>query len=347
MRRCRAVPRRRAAFTLVELLVVVGIIGVLVALLLPAIQSAREAGRRMQCSNNLKQLAMAAQAHLSAIGRLPAGGWGSTWIGDPDRGTGRGQPGGWIFNLLPYMEQKSTYMMQAGKTGAARAAVAAAMMQTPLNVINCPSRRPLILLPPGNTIPQQAQPRIGEGGAQCSDKADFVARGDYAANAGTVFLDPNNEFPNHGPETRAYASSPQGAATFGKFADNCTGVVFCGSLISAKDIPDGLSHTLFVGEKYLNRSHYCDGLDAGDNENAYIGDNEDVQRWALASPRRDRPNPGPSYDATHDSTLDFGSAHPTTFNCVMCDGSVQTNEFDIDLTAFKRQCTRDDRKAGL
>jgi prepilin-type N-terminal cleavage/methylation domain-containing protein len=340
-------PKRRTGFTLVELLVVIAIIGILIALLLPAVQAAREAGRRLQCSNNLKQLAMAAQSHLSAIGRLPTGGWGSTWVGDPDRGAGRNQPGGWIFNLLPYMEQKSTYMMQAHKTGAARAAAAAAMIQTPLYVMNCPSRRASILVPPGHTIPEQAQPRIGEGGDQTSNKVDTVARGDYAANGGTVFLDPNNEFPNHGPETHAYANSPQGMATFAKFADNCTGAIFCGSLIRANDISDGLSHTLLISEKYLNRSHYYDGLDAGDNENVYIGDNEDIIRWALANPHRDHANPGNSYDATHDATLDFGSAHPTTFNCNMCDGSVQTNEFDIDIAVFKQQCARDDRKAGL
>jgi hypothetical protein len=245
------------------------------------------------------------------------------------------------------MEQKSLYMTQSHKTGAARSAAASQMIQTPLFVMNCPSRRVSTLVPPGQSIALQAQSRIGEGGSQTSNRVNAVARGDYAANAGTVFLDPNNEFPNHGPETRTFANSSQGAAIFGKFADNCTGVIFCGSLIRTNDIRDGLSHTLLIGEKYLNRSHYIDGLDAGDNENLYIGDNEDIERWGLANPHHDRANPGGSYDATHDSTLDFGSAHPTTFNCVMCDGSVQTNEFEMDVDVFKKQCARDDRKAGL
>lgn len=284
----------------------------------------------------------ATQSHLSALRRLPTGGWGSSWVGDPDRGAGRNQPGGWIFNLLPYMEQKSVYMLQAGKTGKARAAAAALMIQTPLDYMNCPSRRSPILVPPGDRIPQQFQPRIGEGGAECSDKVETLARGDYAANGGTVWLDPNFEFPSFGPESRAYANSPEGMAIFAKFADNSTGVVFCGSSIRPIDIPDGLSHTLMIGEKYLNPTHYYDGLDSGDNENVYIGDNEDIIRWALASPHRDYRKPG-----RHESTLDFGSAHPTSFNCVMCDGSVQTNEYDIDLDIFKKQCARDDRKAGL
>src|SRR5882762_2665231 len=110
------------AFTLVELLVVIAIIGILVALLLPAIQAAREAARRSQCTNQLRQLAIAFHNHHDTHKHLPTGGWAFTWLGYPEYGFGKNQPGGWMYNILPYMEEQNLHDIgKSATTAAARA----------------------------------------------------------------------------------------------------------------------------------------------------------------------------------------------------------------------------------
>src|SRR5690242_9246733 len=109
--------RRVFAFSLVELLVVIAIISTLIALLLPAIQAARESTRRAHCQNNLRQIALALLDFHDVYKIFPNGGWGHEWVGDPDRGVGARQPGGWIYSLLPFIEEPSLYESGRGLVG--------------------------------------------------------------------------------------------------------------------------------------------------------------------------------------------------------------------------------------
>ena len=140
-------------FTVIELLIVIAIIAVIVSLLIPAVQMAREAARRSQCINNLKQLALGCLNHESAVKVLPTAGWGPICMGHPDAGTGVTQPGGWLYNIMPYIEESTLYKSQGGLTGTALIAAAKAVSMTPLNCMYCPSRRPVQLYPDLATKP--------------------------------------------------------------------------------------------------------------------------------------------------------------------------------------------------
>ena len=174
--------RRDNGFTLVELLVVIAIIGILIALLLPAVQAAREAARRAQCTNNIKQLALGCLQIESAFKHLPTGGWGWRWIGEPERSFGKDQPGGWGYCVLPYIEQKDLFSMGENLDGDARRQAMEARMATPITTFVCPTRRSPVAYPDkrvGNPYHTGNIPHIYyEGGA---------ARADYAICAGSEY----------------------------------------------------------------------------------------------------------------------------------------------------------------
>jgi prepilin-type N-terminal cleavage/methylation domain-containing protein/prepilin-type processing-associated H-X9-DG protein len=133
--------RRRNGFTLIELLVVIAIIGVLVALLVPAVQKVREAASRTQCQNNLKQIGLAFHSHHSAQGYFPTGGW--DWSSTPTYISGAPlvgaqQEAGWGFQILPYIEGENVYRGGSATNDDDRVRVA---MGTPNPIFFCPSRR--------------------------------------------------------------------------------------------------------------------------------------------------------------------------------------------------------------
>ena len=173
---------KRIGFTLVELLVVIAIIGILVALLLPAVQSAREAARRTQCTNQLKQLALGALNHESTHGFLPSGGWGFKWTGDPDLGYGKDQPGGWTFSLLPYLEETAVASIGEGLAVDQKRAELFRQKTTAIGIFACPSR-------PGEGLgPNAAERSLNEELPPTISPSELagvlVAKTDYAGNGG-------------------------------------------------------------------------------------------------------------------------------------------------------------------
>jgi prepilin-type N-terminal cleavage/methylation domain-containing protein len=318
--------RSSGAFTLVELLVVITIIGILIALLLPAVQSAREAARRSQCSNNLKQLGLAALSHMEKHGYYPSGGWGYCWVGDPDRGYGRRQPGGWIYNVLPYMEQEALHQLGSGKADAAKKTDASTVIKTPLTMLNCPTRRQSLVYPYKGGQPVNA------------DSMQIGAKTDYAACCGS---DP--WFETGGP---ALSDLPAiDAGTYNWPITKLNGVCYQASEVQPAHVLDGTSNTILAGEKYVNADQYITGADGGDNETMYSGPNVDTLRSTCYNPsasmvrvpKQDRPGLARLWE--------YGSAHPAACGFVFCDGSVRQISYSVDPQTFNDLGNRKDGKA--
>ena len=257
-----AAERRRFAFTLVELLVVITIIGILIALLLPAVQAAREAARRMQCQNNLKQMALGCLTHESANGFLPTGGWGWAWGGDPDRGFTARQPGGWLFNILPYIELGALHDLGLGGNadGLCR------MAETPVATFYCPTRRSDI-----------AYPYVHSGIFYYYNRPSVIGRTDYAGSTGEATL-----VGGGGPTS--YTDADGGAWTDARWAavvggaGDANGVIFRHSQCLVADITDGISNTYLIGERYMNPDYYATGTDADDDQGWMMGYDYDINR---------------------------------------------------------------------
>jgi prepilin-type N-terminal cleavage/methylation domain-containing protein/prepilin-type processing-associated H-X9-DG protein len=302
----------RTAFTLVELLVVIAIIGILVGLLLPAIQAAREAARRSQCQSQLKQIALGFLLHESTHKHFPTGGWGYTWWGDPDRGFGKKQHGGWGYNVLPYVEEEPLHALGKGldETGAEKKLLVKQRVETPVALFYCPSRRAVQAYPfyfaPG--YPRNAV------GVKMTGKCDYAVNvGDNAAVGET----------DSGPPTLKLGDKSE-PPTYG-WGIGFTGITFQRSEVKPAMVTDGTSSTYMVGERYLNPDHYIDGRE-DDDDGLQVGFDNDTCRMSLIPPRQD--TRGLEFRS-------FGGAHSGVFHMAMCDGSVQPVSYDIDTTIHR------------
>jgi prepilin-type N-terminal cleavage/methylation domain-containing protein len=307
--------RGSRGFTLVELLVVIAIIGILIALLLPAIQQAREAARRLQCRNNLKQLGIACLTHVDKQKFYPSGGWSWNWVGDPNCGYDKRQPGGWIYNILPGLELLELHERGISGSIADRNRLHTTVVQTPLYVMNCPSFHQAKLYPdPTWQYLNASNPGSGN---------QLVARGDYAACCGSSSHSETND---GGPPT-----NPPGAYTW-QDVDNpsntyyMNGMIYQRSMVKNSDIRRGSSHTIMLGERYINPDEYVAGTGTADNECMWVGQDNDVCRTTSDVPQLCRRG--------YSSVLLFGSIHAAGAHFVCADGAVHTVSFDVDKEAF-------------
>lgn len=294
-------------FTLVELLVVIAVISLLIALLLPAVQMAREAARRTQCRNNLRQIATAMHNFHSTYNQFPGNGWGFGWLGEPGRGAGPSQPGGWIYQILPEVEQSNLWNIGNGLSGNARRDAFRDLCETPLSLFKCPSR-PCSQLGPPST-------RWSYRNANPPEK---VARTDYAINEGDFIT-----------------GTPIGPGTLDEGDDpkypwhnvsGATGVSWLRDGARISDITDGTSNTYLCGEKYVSQTGYHEANDRSYDQTMYTGVDLDTSRWTQQTPLQDA---DPIFDRS------FGSAHSQACHMALCDGSVRTVSYSIDSNVHR------------
>jgi type II secretory pathway pseudopilin PulG len=320
----------RAGLTLVEMLAMVGIIGLGIGLLLPAVQARRESARRQHCADNVRRLAEACLQHEAAQRFLPSGGWGWAWCGDPDRGYGRSQSGSWLYSILPYLDQRSLHDTGLGTTGTAKRAAIAALAGTPVATFYCPSRRPPVAYPDTWTS-------WWRGGYVDHTAPALVAKTDYAANAGAGIFSADLPIP------MSVAEADGG--TFGwartddpSLGSYCSGVIYYRSQLELAMVRDGLSNVYLLGEKFLQTDQYTSSIDRGDNQNAFVGfegDNHRVTNPAWP-PKQDLPG-------VEDKRC-FGSAHALGYSAAFCDGSVRTVSYTINPETHRRLGNREDRQ---
>jgi prepilin-type N-terminal cleavage/methylation domain-containing protein/prepilin-type processing-associated H-X9-DG protein len=325
---------RKSAFTLVEMLVVIAITGILISLMLPAVQMAREAGRKMECINNLKQISLGALHHEQAVGYFPSGGWGFNWVGDPDRSFGRRQPGGFFYNVLPYMEQKSLYNTAKVDDPAEKKRLSALMLMKSAVGFNCPTRRAAPLNPVNPTYDTM----VNAAKAYDIDPKPLWFHADYKASGGSEMhpwaMGPASWSDGDDLGPNGYFQKDSNA----KNARNNDGVCYQHSTVTNADIADGTSHTYLAGEKFLNPDQYTTGIDFSDDHPFLSADDYDLVGWTDKTPMRDRRG------VSSLVSTPFGSRHPYTFNMAFCDGSVDSLDFNIDPTVHLTNGCRDDRR---
>ena len=310
----------QGAFTLVELLVVIAIVGSLVALLLPAVQAAREAARRSQCVNQLRQLAFAGLDYESSRKHLPGG----TAFAKPQSiqlpsGLPKNFHGmGWIVEVLPYIEQPALYdqfrqhqdsdffwgaCTTAPGTGGLNNCALEEAVHTPLSLLQCPSDSTA-----GELLNKQFQ-------WESIKVATTHYKGVMGSNQMSI-------------GTSSFPIAPVRQSFCNDCRERCNGLVWrCSSAypVRLREITDGISNTFFIGEDIPEYNwHSMWSFANGDSGSTYAPLN-----FSLG-----QPNPGNWWDMRG-----FRSYHPGGVNFAMADGSVHFVQENIDFDLYQALST--------
>ncbi|NLY02813.1 MAG: DUF1559 domain-containing protein [Rhodopirellula sp.] len=293
---------RRNAFTLVELLVVIAIIGILIAMLLPAVQAAREAARRMSCTNNLKQIGLALHNYHDTHCTLPTG-----WLGfDPTSGLPDfvGDTGwAWSTRILPFLEQQPLYEgidmnVPVAATANARARVAV------VSSFICPSD-------------------VGKDLFELKDAIDEETEG-----PNTITTLAKSNYPGVFGTQDMHAVCETGEPGYNGCQGN--GMFYLNRNVGFRDITDGLSNTFMVGERWSKwiQSTWTGVVRGGWHAPARV--------VAVASDEF----PPNSEANVEQQTHNFSSFHPAGANFLLCDGHVKMIGETIDVQTYMALCTR-------
>ncbi|MGA2030907.1 MAG: DUF1559 domain-containing protein [Thermoguttaceae bacterium] len=290
----------RAAFTLVELLVVIAIIGVLAGLLIPAVQSAREAARRTACQNNLHQIALAVHQFSGEQGHYPPGQCGGPFgFGSDSRAWS------WLARILPYSEENALYR-EGG------------LPQKTLSQSGIMGRQVSLFLCPSDAYSWRG-PRTDAGNLPGIPVGQTNYKGVSGANWGADASRQSNDigtlFPNPGANGSADGMNDGDGILWR--SDYTAG-------LREANVTDGLSHTLLVGEDLPQKNRWCSWPYAN---NAY---------GTCAIP----PNYTFADTNWWPNTHSFRSAHPAGLNFALADGSVQFISQDIALATYRALATR-------